>query len=50
MRQSSLKKEYEKFRQTIVDNLYVTFNSIPDGSTSTNQKQSKVLTEKIIIK
>lgn len=50
MRQSALKKEYEKFRQTIVDNLYVTFNSIPDGSTITNQKQPKTATDKVIIK
>lgn len=42
MRQSSLKKEFEKFKETIIDNLYVTFTSIPDGSFSSNQKQSRV--------
>lgn len=44
MRQSALKKEYEKFRQTLVDNLYVTFNSIPDGAVGAIQKQSKTVT------
>lgn len=43
MRQSALKKEFEKFKQTVVDNLCLTFNSIPDGSFGANQKQSKVV-------
>ena len=42
MRLSALKKEYEKFKETLVDNLYLTFGSIPDGSLTPATRQSKV--------
>jgi hypothetical protein len=32
MRLSALKKETDKFKDTLVDNLYSVFSSIPDGS------------------
>lgn len=41
MKLSALKKEYEKFKDSLVDNLYITFGSIPDGSVSPT-RQSKV--------
>ncbi len=43
MRQSALKKQFEKFKQTLVDNLNSTFSSIPDGTLTPATKQSKVL-------
>lgn len=46
MKLSALKKEYEKFKDSLVENLYTTFNSIPDGSISSPIRQSKVLTDR----
>ena len=52
MRQSALKKEYQKFKQTLVDNLNITFTSIPDGTLTPAIKQSKVLVsgDKTVVK
>lgn len=52
MRQSALKKEYQKFKQTLVDNLNTTFTSIPDGTLTPAIKQSKVLVsgDKTVVK
>lgn len=36
MRLSALKKETDKFKDTLVDNLYTIFSSIPDGSAGGN--------------
>jgi hypothetical protein len=36
MRLSALKKETDKFKDTLVDNLYSIFSSIPDGSAGGN--------------
>ena len=44
MRLSALKKEYEKFKDTLVENLSTTFSSIPEGSSNTSMKNSKVVT------
>ena len=46
MKLSALKKEYEKFKETLVDNLYLTFGSIPDGSFTPATRQSKVIGER----
>ena len=46
MKLSALKKEYEKFKETLVDNLYLTFGSIPDGSLTPATRQSKVVGER----
>ena len=44
MRLSALKKETDKFKDTLVDNLQTIFISIPDGTNLTNSpiRQSKV--------
>ncbi len=44
MRLSALKKETDKFKDTLVDNLQTIFTSIPDGTSLTNSpvRQSKV--------
>lgn len=36
MRLSALKKETDKFKDTLVENLYSVFSSIPDGSAGGN--------------
>jgi hypothetical protein len=36
MRLSALKKETEKFKDSLVDNLQTIFTAIPDGSTGSN--------------
>jgi hypothetical protein len=43
MKLSALRKEYEKFRDTIVDNLYSVFGAIPEGASTSSSimKQSK---------
>lgn len=43
MRLSALKKEYEKFKDTLVDNIQSVFASIPDGAYSSPVRQSKIL-------
>jgi hypothetical protein len=43
MRLSALKKEYEKFKDTLVDNIQSVFSSIPDGAYSSPVRQSKIL-------
>ena len=51
MKLSALKKEYEKFKESLVDNLYITFTSIPDGSLTPATRQSKILpTDKTNVK
>ena len=46
MKLSAIKKEYEKFKDTLVDNLYLTFGSIPDGSLTPTTRQSKVIQDR----
>ncbi len=47
MKLAALKKEYEKFKQTLTDNINTTFASIPDGSLAPATRQSKIInTEK----
>ena len=42
MRLSALRKEYEKVKETLLDNIYITFGSIPDGSLTATSRQSKI--------
>lgn len=50
MRLSALKKETDKFKDTLVDNLHVVFGSIPDGSAVNSSplraSKSIIMTEK----
>lgn len=43
MKLAALKKEYEKFKETLVDNLNTTFGTIPDGSLQPGLRQSKII-------
>ena len=50
MKLNALKKEYEKFKETLVENLCLTFGSIPDGSSSPATRQSKVVPDRTNLK
>lgn len=45
MKLSALRKEYEKFKDTLVDNLYSVFGAIPEGASTSSSilKQSKAV-------
>ena len=50
MRLTALKKEYNKFKDSLVENLHITFGSIPDGSLNSSMRQSKILPDRSLAK
>ena len=49
MRLNALRKEFDKFKETLVDNLNSVFTSIPEGLNGTSKSLRSGLTDKSII-